>query len=204
MSFFENTRRPEGFGGKMMVSAMNVGHAALAKWGMKFLALGEESRVLDCGCGGGANVRKLLELCPFGVVKGIDYSEVSVKKARKVNEGAIENGRCVILQGDVAKMIFAKDWFDAATAFETVYFWPDLDKSFREVGRVLKPGGTFLICNECSGETDKDDKWTEKIAGMKIYTGEQLRQALERAGFVGVEIHKNDKGWLCVTAKKPE
>lgn len=38
MSFFENTRRPEGFGGKLMVSMMNLGHAALAEWGLQHLA----------------------------------------------------------------------------------------------------------------------------------------------------------------------
>nr|DAE46162.1 MAG TPA: hypothetical protein [Bacteriophage sp.] len=26
--------------------------------------------------------------------------------------------------------------------------------------RVLKPGGVFFICSECSGGTDKDSKWT--------------------------------------------
>ena len=30
MSFFENTRKPEGFGGRVMVSMMNLGHRALA------------------------------------------------------------------------------------------------------------------------------------------------------------------------------
>ena len=46
------------------------------------------------------------------------------------------------LQGSVADMIFADDWFDAVTAFETVYFWPDLPQCFRDVYRVLKPDGT--------------------------------------------------------------
>ena len=50
-----------------------------------------------------------------------------------------------------------------ATAFETVYFWPELAQNFREVYRVLKPGGTFFICNEANGETAKDDKWTQII-----------------------------------------
>ena len=31
MSFFENTRKPEGFGGKLMVTMMNVGHSAVAR-----------------------------------------------------------------------------------------------------------------------------------------------------------------------------
>ena len=104
----------------------------------------------------------------MGVVKGVDYSPVSVEKAKKVNEDAILNGRCVILQGNVADLIFAAEQFDLVTAFETVYFWPDLLQSFREVHRVLKPGGMFLICNECGGDNEKDENWTEKIDGMGL------------------------------------
>ncbi len=40
------------------------------------------------------------------------------------------------------------------------------------------------------------------IDGMTIYRDVQLKQALEQSGFHGVQIHKNNKGWLCVTAKK--
>ncbi len=202
MSFFENTRRPAGLGGRVMVSMMNIGHHGLARWGIQFLHISADARVLDCGCGGGANIKELLKKCPQGVVKGIDYSAVSVGKAKKVNNAAISEGRCTVLQGSVADMIFADGWFDAVTAFETVYFWPDLPRCFREVCRVLKPGGTFLICNECSGDTDKDDKWTEKIDGMTIYRDTQLKAALVQAGFSHVEVHKNEKGWLCVTARK--
>ena len=39
MSFFENTRKPVGFGGKIMVAMMNVGHSAVARWGLQFLML---------------------------------------------------------------------------------------------------------------------------------------------------------------------
>ena len=105
------------------------------------------------------------------------------------------------LQGSVADMMFADNWFDAVTAFETVYFWPDLPQCFREVYRVLKPGGTFLICNESNGDSDKDEKWTEIIGGMTIYKDVELKAYLEQAGFHDVQIHKK-KSWLCVTARK--
>lgn len=126
MSFFENTRKPEGLGGKLMLAMMNVGHRALADWGLQFAEIAKNARVLDCGCGGGANIRTMLKKCPNGEVKGVDYSPVSVEKAKKVNEDAILNGRCVILQGNVADLIFAANQFDLVTAFETIYFWPDL------------------------------------------------------------------------------
>ena len=202
MSFFENTRKPVGFGGKIMVAMMNLGHSPVARWGLQFLNAAPDAKVLDCGCGGGANMKRLLKKCPQGIVKGIDYSPVSVEKAKKVNEDAILNGRCVILQGNVADLIFAANQFDLVTAFETIYFWPDLLQSFREVHRVLKQDGTFLICNECGGDNEKDEKWTEKIDGMTIYKDVQLKNILEQARFRNIQIHKSEKGWLCITAQK--
>ena len=202
MSFFENTRKPVGFGGKIMVAMMNSGHGAMADWGLEHITFPADAAVLDAGCGGGANIKKLLEKCPHGCVKGIDYSEVSVEKSRKVNAKAIAEGRCEVLQASVAQFPFSEDTFDLVTAFETIYFWPGLVDCFREVYRVTKPGGTFFICNESNGETNKDDKWVEKIGGMTIYNAAQILTALNQAGFTDAKAHKNGKGWICVTARK--
>ena len=201
MSFFENTRKPVGFGGKIMVAMMNVGHSAVARWGLQFLNAAPDAKVLDCGCGGGANIKRLLKKCPEGIVKGIDYSPVSVEKSKKVNEAAVTKGRCTVLRASLAELPFESEQFNAVTAFETVYFWPDLPQCFREVWRVLKSGGTFLICNESNGDTDKDEKWTEIIGGMTIYKDAELKTYLEQAGFHDVQIHKK-KSWLCITAWK--
>ena len=83
MSFFENTRKPVGLGGKIMVAMMNFGHSAMAEWGLRFLQPAQDAMVLDCGCGGGANIKTLLKLCPNGKVQGIDYSAVSVEKRER-------------------------------------------------------------------------------------------------------------------------
>ena len=201
MSFFENTRNPVGLGGKIMVALMNLGHSPVARWGLRFLELTPDAEVLDCGCGGGANIKRLLKLCPEGTVWGIDYSPVSVEKSKRVNEAAVTKGRCDVLRASVTELPFESEQFNAVTAFETVYFWPDLPQCFREVWRVLKSGGTFLICNESNGDTDKDEKWTEIIGGMTIYKDIELKSCLEQAGFFDVQIHKK-KSWLCVTARK--
>ena len=202
MSFFENTRKPGGFGGKIMVAMMNSGHGAMADWGFGHITIAENACILDAGCGGGANIKKLLEKCPKGTVKGIDYSEVSVEKSRKVNAKAIKEERCEVLQASVAELPFDESSFDLVTAFETIYFWPGLADCFRGVYRVMKPGGTFFICNESNGETTKDDKWVEKIGGMTIYNAAQILTALNQAGFSDAKVDKNEKGWICVTARK--
>ena len=202
MSFFENTRKPQGLGGKIMVAMMNSGHSAMAKWGLKHIQIKDNSAILDIGCGGGANIKKMLALCPHGRVIGLDYSPVSVEKSRKVNRKAIADGRCAISEGSAIALPFSENSFDTVTAFETVYFWPEIEKCFSEVYRVLKPNGCFMICNESNGETNRDDKWVEKIGGMTIYNGEQLHTFLTNAGFSDIQINKNEKEWLCVTARK--
>lgn len=100
------------------------------------------------------------------------------------------------------KLPFEESDFDLVTAFETIYFWSDLLQSFQEIYRVLKAGGTFFICNESNGDTNKDDKWVEKIGGMTIYNGTQIKAILEQVGFSNIRVEKNKKGWICVTAQR--
>lgn len=67
----------------------------------------------------------------------------------------------------------------------------------------MKSGGTFLICNESDGTNAADEKWIEKIGGMKIYNEKQLRTALEAVGFRAVESYSDaKKHWLCIVTKK--
>lgn len=206
MGFFQNTRRPHGLGGTIMVKMMNVGHAGVADWGLsRGLANVQpkrNARILDIGCGGGRNLSRWLEICPDGFACGVDYAQTSVDESRKRNRRAIERGQCQVLKGDVAHLPFSDDSFDMASAFETIYFWTDLVACFAEVHRVLRGGGTFLICNESDGSNAGDERWCDIIGEMRIYTDEQIAEALHQAGFTRIETHKNPKRhWLCITAR---
>ena len=203
MSIFQNACKPKGLAGQMMVSMMNRGHAPLADWGFQHIKVREDGYSLDIGCGGGANVKRLLQMSPKGQVKGLDYSSVSVEASQNLNKKAVEEGRCTILQGDVMNMLFAKNYFHLVTAFETIYFWPDINRAFHDIHKILREDGVFLICNEANGHHARDEKWAKKIEGMTVYNGKQLKSALEQAGFRDIQIDGNEKkGWLCVTARK--
>ena len=201
---FSNTRKPEGFFGRMMVNGMNGGgHAAMANWALSSLQIKEDGQLLDIGCGGGGNIARLLKRCPSGTVTGIDYSSVSVEKSKKVNAQAIQDGRCRVVEGSVAVLPFEENAFDMVTAFETIYFWPDMEHCFGEVKRVLKPGGQFIIVNESDGSGPMDAKWESLIEGMHTYKPEEIRLHLSNAGFKGINIRKDEaKHWLMVTAEK--
>ena len=203
MNFFQNTCKPDGLGGRLMVKMMNSGHAKLANWGFSQIQAKADAQVLDAGCGGGANVAVWLDKCPEGRVTGMDYSEVSVAEARKVHGAVIKAGRCDVVRGNAAALPFENEAFDIVSAFETVYFWPGLEACFAEVNRVMMPGGTFMICNESDGTNAADEKWLKLIDGMRIYTENELRAALEKAGFTEIESRSEPKKhWLCMLAKK--
>ena len=201
--FVSQTRKPQGFLGKLMVGTMNGGHAKLADWGMLHLDGITATCSAELGCGGGRNAAEMLKRYPQAKLTAMDYSEVSVEKAKEINKDLIAAGRCAVLQGNVASLPFADEAFDMITAFETVYFWPGLEKCFAEVCRVLKPGGTFMICNESDGMDETGLKFEKIIDGMRCYTEEQLTSVLKAAGFSEVQTdHHPSEPWITVLARK--
>lgn len=201
--FFSQTRKPEGFLGKMMLGTMNSGHAKLADWGFTHLPAMTPENAVDLGCGGGRNAGELLKMFPKAHVTAVDYSELSVEKAKGYNKAMIETGRCKVLQGDVSDLQLPAESFDLATAFETVYFWPGLEKCFAQVAKVLNPGGYFMICNESDGTDPTSLKFEKIIDGMKNHTVEEIEAALRAAGFSEVTSdHHPSKPWITVLARK--
>ena len=64
-------------------------------------------------------------------------------------------------------------------------------------------GGLFLICNESDGTDIVGQKFEKIIDGMKVYTGEQIENALKTAGFSDVKTdYHPSKPWITVLAKK--
>ena len=201
--FVSQTRKPDGFLGKMMLSSMNSGHAKMANWGFSHLPDISPENAVDLGCGAGRNVGELLKRYPKAHVTGVDYSDLSVEKSKDYNKAMIETGRCEVVQGDVSDLKLPADAFNLATAFETIYFWPGLEKCFAQVAKVLKSGGYFMICNESDGTDATGLKFEKIIDGMKNHTVEEIEAALRAVGFSEVTSdHHPSKPWITVLAKK--
>ena len=197
-TFFTNCAHPRGMMGRMMLRFMNFGHAPLTNWGLDLVEFQPGWTMLDIGCGGGATLKRLLKRSDGAQVYGMDISEESVAKARKVNAELLDE-RVFVEQGTAKKLPYENGQFDLVTAVETVYFWPNLLNCFGEVLRVLKPGGRFAIMVEV---VDASSTWTNLVDGMKAYSPEQLQQMLEDAGFVETEIHRKKPSYATILGTK--
>ncbi len=197
MSFTDNFGHPKGLLGRLMLTSMDKEHLPMAKWAHTQFELPQEADIVDIGCGGGYNIKRMLSKCSKGKIYGFDISEESVKKARKVNKAELGK-RVEIMQGSVEKMPFSDGQLDLATAFETIFFWPEPEKNIVEVYRILKNDGRFVIINNYG---DPNIDWEKKVPCMTRYTAEELKAFMEKAGFRNITIAKQGN-FFCIEGRK--
>lgn len=206
-AFIRQCRKPTGWLGRRLARAMNIGHGGLTAWGLEPLRIDTDSRVLDIGCGGGQTIRRHAERATAGHVDGVDYSAASVSVAQERNADLIVAGRVTVQQGSVSQLPFGDASFDAVTGIETHYYWPDLQSDFREVLRVLKPAGQFVLVAEAF--KGRRMNWMHRIIMQGVLRSNYLtldehRRALLDAGFVDVIVETNEsRSWMRAAAIRP-
>lgn len=100
--------------------------------------------VLEIGCGRGAGVELILRQFDAAHVYGIDLDPLQIERARKRLQNKCR-GRFTLMQGDVERLSFADSSFDAVFDFGALHHLADWQRGIAEIGRVLKPGGTFFF-----------------------------------------------------------
>ena len=201
----ENAEKPDGFWGKLMIRSMNKGHSELTDWALCHIKTEPGYYVLDVGCGGGKTVGKLSNMVGNGKVYGIDYSDLCIKKAEKLNHKNVLCGKVKLQKATVSALPFDSDKFDLVTAVETYYFWPDKLNDLREIWRVLKPGGKIMLVFEMLKDKNDPERWSkvEERLNIEAVSREDIDAMLERAGFLNIRTYvKSGTTWLCAVAEK--
>ncbi|WP_105620115.1 class I SAM-dependent methyltransferase [Vallitalea okinawensis] len=192
-TLIKQSKDPEGFIGKAMIHIMNIAHKERTRWALNKLEIGKDSIVLDVGCGGGNTIKIISKVATEGKVCGIDYSKESVETTRKKNNKAVEKGLVEVVRASVSNIPYSEETFHVVTAVQTHFYWPDLKNDIKEVYRIVKKNGIFMISSELY-----------KIKyHMKHYkTNEEHKGLFKEAGFDNIRIFE-DKGWLCIVGTKP-
>ena len=193
--------KPHGEEGIETIKRMNENHSDISEFAFECVNVNECDKILDIGCGGGVNIEKFLKLTSNNV-DGLDYSDVSVAESIKRNQKAVDDKRCEVIQADVCDMPLEDESYDLVSAFETIYFWPDIENTFKEVSRIINPNGQFLIAQGTDGNHPDDEKWLNTVEGMRVYTAQDLKSYLLNAGFTTVDIFKKENDYILVVIAK--
>jgi len=205
-AFVRQCRKPKWLVGRFVLARMNAGHSGLTEWGLSHLEIQRNATVLDVGCGGGRTIATIADTATMGQVHGVDYSPASVAASRAYNAGRIAEGRVDVQEASVSNLPFPPSTFDIVTAIETHYYWPHLSTDVKEILRVLKPGGAFMILAETYKGRSFDWLFRPVMTGLlgaTYLSVDEHRELLSSAGFSDVQVSvERAKGWICAVGRK--
>jgi SAM-dependent methyltransferase len=137
-----------------------------------------DPRILDCGCGTGANVALLSQ---HGSTFGFDLSETGLRLGRAA-------GRVGLARASVAAAPFPSDSFDLVTSFDVLYSLDSGDEraAVHEMFRMTRPGG-FALINVAAMDLLRGDH-SVLSRERRRYSREALHALIAGAGFDPVRI----------------
>jgi SAM-dependent methyltransferase len=170
------------------------------------------SRVLEAGCGVGAQTLTLARRSPGAHFTSIDISAVSLAQAReRAAQAGLHNVE--FLQADLFAPPFAPARFDHVFVCFVLEHLPRPQQALQQLRRLLKPGGSITVIEGDHGSTffhPASDAADEAIAcqvalqrqaGGNALIGRQLHPLLAGAGFEAVQVSPR---MVYVDASRPQ
>jgi SAM-dependent methyltransferase len=161
------------------------------------LVLAPGTRVLEAGCGTGAQTEALLRHSPGAVLTSIDVSDASLAVARaRIGDDA----RVSFVRADIAALPFPPGQFDHVFVCFVLEHLPDPEAALAALGRMLRPGGGITVIEGDHGSVffHPDDAAARAAiaaqvalqarAGGDALIGRRLFTLLRAAGFATISV----------------
>ena len=119
-------------------------------------------RLLEVPVGTGILTMPVYQTLPEADITCLDYSTDMMGQAQeKANRLKLNN--VTFQQGDVGALPYEDDTFDIVLSLNGFHAFPDKEAAYREVFRVLRPGGTFCGCFYVMGERKRTDWFVRHV-----------------------------------------
>lgn len=191
-------RNPHGFVGRIVGIIMLITNRRTNRFVVEMLDVQPRDHVLEIGFGPGAGIALLAARANLGFVAGVDPSSTMLAQASARNRALLRSGRAELKTGGVSAIPYREESFDKVCSVNNIYFWPSRADDLREIGRIMKPGGTLALAFRKEPSPDSP-------AEPPSFDPEEARRLLLAAGFRDVRIEsRRARPWItsCVLATK--
>jgi arsenite methyltransferase len=149
----------------------------------------EGDTVLDLGSGGGIDVFRASKLVgQSGRVAGVDATPEMIFRARETAK-KYDYQNVEFRLGEIEHMPIDSNSVDLVVSNCVLNLVPDKPEAFKEIYRVLKPGGRIsisdMVATQRSSKVIKPEEWTECISGAVTF--DEYKDTLERTGFLDIK-----------------
>jgi ubiquinone/menaquinone biosynthesis C-methylase UbiE len=178
-------------------AALADGCGSLSCGGALDLASAKEGEVLvDLGSGRGADViRAARQVGPRGQAIGVDRTQAMIDKARSAAPSDLANVRFV--PSDLAALAVDSASADVVISNCTINHAPDKAAVYREIHRILRPGGRFVVSDIIAEDVLPASVRNDPEAWAACYGGaipeDEYRAAMTAGGFPQVEVLQQSK-----------
>jgi sarcosine/dimethylglycine N-methyltransferase len=141
--------------------------------------------VLDAGAGLGGPARYLADRCGCRVI-GVDLTPLFVEAGRLLNQRTGFDDRVELRIGDITDLDLDDSSVDHVWTQHVAMNIADREALYREIRRVMRPGGRFALFDVIDGEGGElllPVPWATEPEHSHLVTRERLRSLLEESGF---------------------
>lgn len=164
---------------------------------LDYIELPDRPLVLDLGCGTGRLLDRLAARFPTLMGTGLDLSREMLRQARQRNQ---HHPQLIFVSGNAEALPFAESQFDAVFNTISLLHYPDADRVFAQVSRVLKDRGRFYLADYIAKPTRL---FSLIPGGLTFYTPQQREQLGAKVGLQCVGHYPLLLGvWLTIFASE--
>ncbi|MFT5263723.1 MAG: SAM-dependent methyltransferase [Ulvibacter sp.] len=177
---------PKGKNGIKLGEKMNTSNIEMTLSSINALDLKNDCTVLEIGHGSCGHLYQVLNNAKNIRYIGLEVSKTMQQEAMRINQELLKEKEAAFLLYDGQKMDFRDNRMDRIFTVNTIYFWKEPIEFLKEIYRILKSDGLFVLTFAHKFFMEQLPFVGEKF---NLFSPQDIRALIKKSSFSNIQIH---------------